>query len=132
MPIKDRDEKRRYQVDWRAKRRQKAIDDFGSICNLCGNTEGPFEFDHIDRETKKATINRLLSHKEETLNEELKKCQLLCIPCHREKTTQESIIYDYHGVLAMYRRGCRCQSCKDANAKSKQEWRAKDKSTSEN
>lgn len=48
-----------------------------------------FEFDHIDRKNKKASVSTLSQGgcSLDELKEELLKCQLLCRPCHRIKTT---------------------------------------------
>lgn len=46
---------------------------------------------------------------------ELKKCQPLCSDCHILKTTDElGHISAIHGRRTMYRRGCRCDKCKEA------------------
>lgn len=55
---------------------------------MCGCTE-KLEFDHIDPLTKTASISRLLANGNQfDLEKELKKCQLLCNPCHVGKTTK--------------------------------------------
>lgn len=47
------------------------------------------EFDHIDSNTKKYTISRMIfdAMSEKTLRKELDKCQLLCGNCHQKKHT---------------------------------------------
>jgi len=44
------------------------------------------EFDHVDPTSKKYVITRILDYPLEILLQELRKCQLLCPPCHEEKT----------------------------------------------
>lgn len=81
----------------------------GEKCVKCGSTES-LEFDHIDPSTKRfkitTTTKSLVS-----LLEELKKCQLLCYHCHKDKTGRTE-----HGSRAMYtHHKCRCPDCTEAN-----------------
>ncbi len=64
------------------------IEYLGGKCVKCGATER-LEFDHIKREGKKYEISAKLSYKFDNLKEELDKCQLLCAPCHLDKTAKE-------------------------------------------
>jgi len=52
-----------------------------------------FEYDHLDRATKKGTIAKLKDSGPNVLSEELKKCQLLCSNCHAMKTYEDK---DWH------------------------------------
>tara|TARA_B100001113_G_C20646390_1_gene421485 strand:- start:36 stop:539 length:504 start_codon:yes stop_codon:yes gene_type:complete len=70
--------------DRRKRRLQEMKDKLGNKCVKCGSTEN-LEFDHIDPKTKCFNVNPQDSW-EKTLPE-LYKCQLLCKPCHTEKTT---------------------------------------------
>ena len=54
----------------------------------CGTTHN-LQFDHIKREGKKYEISTKLTNKWDNIKEELDKCQLLCAPCHLEKTASE-------------------------------------------
>ena len=66
-------------------------------CNCCHkkvtiDTLCCFDFDHLDQNTKKCNIASLKGESfniENVLNEELKKCQLLCCICHRKKTIKQ-------------------------------------------
>ena len=52
-----------------------------------------FDFDHIDRKTKLFNISRLVqrgNNVKEKIDDEIKKCQLLCCYCHRKKSNEES------------------------------------------
>jgi hypothetical protein len=51
------------------------------LCNM--------QIDHIDPSTKLYDVCQLKSRKEETLRDELKKCQVLCALCHRRKSIYE-------------------------------------------
>ena len=67
----------------RKKRLQEMKNKLGNKCVKCGATEN-LQFDHIDPKTKCFNVNPQDSW-EKTLPE-LYKCQLLCPPCHLEKT----------------------------------------------
>jgi 5-methylcytosine-specific restriction endonuclease McrA len=57
----------------------------GGKCVRCGATSD-LEFDHVDRHTKSFTIGSRAMSRWDGLLVELAKCQLLCRPCHIEKT----------------------------------------------
>ena len=69
----------------------KNIEEFkiilGGKCVVCGTTEH-LEFDHIDPKTKSFDITRYVNggKSKHIFMEELKKCQLLCVECHKKKT----------------------------------------------
>lgn len=67
-------------------RREFALAELGGKCVKCGSTDS-LEIDHISREDKAFAISR--PPNEKAFKEELKKCQLLCYPCHRTKSTEE-------------------------------------------
>jgi len=48
-----------------------------------------FDFDHIDRTTKVQTISKMKYAKVKNYLQELTKCQLLCIKCHRRKSVEQ-------------------------------------------
>lgn len=119
---------RRKQL--RYMRKAQAIELLGGKCVNCGSTER-LEFDHInnDREDHKHMISWMLEGEWEKLVKELEKCQLLCVSCHRSKTSDDirPIDFDYvedypvqadgHGTLSMYcNKKCRCEYCRAANA----------------
>lgn len=66
--------------------RRKRIESMGGRCVRCGATEN-LQFDHIDPSTKLFNISD--HHRYVAVKEEIKKCQLLCVSCHREKTKGE-------------------------------------------
>ena len=97
-------------------RMQAAIEEFGGKCR-CGSTER-LQFDHVDPSTKSFTIGKMWSLSEVKFRSELKKCQLLCVPCHIAKTMAEMgrvPAVGTHGTLSAYRY-CHCAICKAANA----------------
>jgi 5-methylcytosine-specific restriction endonuclease McrA len=69
---------------WR-KRRLSAIEFLGGHCVDCGTEDG-LEFDHIDPKTKVCSIAKASSFSELRFWAEVEKCQLLCTPCHLEKS----------------------------------------------
>lgn len=77
---------RKYMQEKARTRKLQAIIDLGGKCVKCGLT-ACLELDHIDRNTKSFPISRPPSEK--AFKEELKKCQVLCKWCHREKSTLE-------------------------------------------
>jgi 5-methylcytosine-specific restriction endonuclease McrA len=72
---------------WEA-RRQSAIDYLGGKCIRCNSTDF-LEFDHIEPSTKIMTIAKASSRNEKMFWEEVNKCQLLCVPCHLEKSAED-------------------------------------------
>lgn len=73
------------------KRRLSAISRLGGECVHCGTNEN-LEFDHIDPKTKLASIARASSWSEKRFWEEVDKCQLLCVDCHKAKTKAEMLL----------------------------------------
>jgi predicted HNH restriction endonuclease len=70
-------------------RRVKKIIQFGGVCEFCGleysgKNAAAFHFHHIDASTKgkRSLASLFISGSEPTLNDELKKCILLCSNCH--------------------------------------------------
>lgn len=117
------DRKREYQRKWIAKRRKKWIDK-NSPCKKCGSFDN-LEIDHINHKNKEHHISRLWSRKEEILQEELKKCQVLCKSCHSQKTKIQLMRKITHGTNAGYtKRRCRCELCRNAHALVAREYRA--------
>jgi 5-methylcytosine-specific restriction endonuclease McrA len=102
---------RKNPKEWRRLIRAKAIALLGSVCAKCGDTMA-LEIDHIDPTTKSIESGNLSKYCEEKFLAELSKCQLLCKPCHIEKSILErGRELARHGSTTMYRRGCRCGQC---------------------
>lgn len=109
--------KRMYQRQWVAQRRAEWFED--KSCAQCGSTEC-LELDHIERKTK--VSNAIWSWSKVRREAELAKCQVLCVSCHRQKTTEE-LRQKRHGTSTMYRNGCRCDPCKERQKKRMRTWR---------
>ena len=84
----NREKIREQRRGYRDKRKSYCIEYLGGKCVKCGTTHN-LQFDHIKREGKKYEITRKLTYKFDNIKEELDKCQLLCAPCHLEKTAKE-------------------------------------------
>lgn len=107
---------REYMRKYRANKRLQCKATLGGKCVKCGSTSN-LEFDHVDRTTKVDGIANLLTNSKETLELELKKCQLLCAPCHWKKSIESSdLVEAQHGVARgqLYKKGCRCNLCVEA------------------
>jgi 5-methylcytosine-specific restriction endonuclease McrA len=106
----------KYKREWLARRRQVFILSRGAICAKCLAINVPFDIDHIDRTLKQHKISSIWSLRAEVREAELAKCQLLCKPCHKLKTSAELRKDLRHGMLGMYKtRRCRCEDCRNAN-----------------
>lgn len=117
MPSKE------YMREYRTKRRILAYEMLGNKCSVCGRNEN-LHFDHINPKDKTNEIASMLTSKIEDLLLELKKCQLLCVKCHYEKSIKSG---DYlqnrkewqHGVSGYTNHHCRCEICRSAQSKYK-------------
>lgn len=119
MPYAIAERQRIYQRDWKAGRRAAWIAAHGP-CKQCGSDDG-LEIDHIDPATKTAPIAQIWSWSAARRDAELAKCQVLCRPCHDEKTNQDfGHGSPQHGTTTRYRDGCRCEPCRDANRTTRQ------------
>ena len=47
-----------------------------------------FDMDHIDRNDKHKTIAKMMKDPEKQFRQEMAKCQMLCVECHRRKTVE--------------------------------------------
>ncbi len=98
-----------YYRTYYRKRKKEAMARLGGKCSVCG-TEENLEFDHIDPSTKTANLTHIVKGAPRR-EAEIKHCQLLCKPCHAEKTGKAK-----HGTGGMYRHHkCRCALCREVN-----------------
>lgn len=84
---------------------------FGGKCVRCGSVEN-LHFHHIDPSTKTNSIAKLWARREEVVEAELVKCELLCKICHDE----EHACKHPCGTPQRYWAGCKCSACKAAHA----------------
>lgn len=114
-----------YDKTYKAKKKQQAIDMLGGRCVSCGTVER-LEFDHVNRDRVGMTVTTLIGHSWKKVLEELKKCQLLCQPCHSKKSHAErghTGLHD-HGTTSRYRLDkCRCDDCRSVHSSYLKQWR---------
>jgi 5-methylcytosine-specific restriction endonuclease McrA len=113
--------KRAYQRKWVAARRQKWLED--KQCAFCGAKER-LEIDHVDPTQK--VNHRIWSWSWARIHKELEKCQVLCVPCHDNKTAEQRKARVPHGTYAMrYHYGCTCEVCREFVREDKRQSRAR-------
>lgn len=125
---KDNEYMRNYMRVRYHKRRARFISELGGVCVACGTTE-ELQFDHIIASTKEVDMSKILQFADEKVYKELAKCQLLCDPCHKEKSYREGDLTEpfQHGTLAGYRY-CSCEDCRRAKREYMREYRNRKKS----
>jgi 5-methylcytosine-specific restriction endonuclease McrA len=84
-PEKYRAYMREYMLARYHRRRLQAIEELGGKCAKCGSVE-QLELDHIDALTKTMSLSRLHSASQTKWEAEIQLCQVLCHPCHLEKS----------------------------------------------
>lgn len=100
---------RQYQMNRYYERRAMFIAELGGVCVQCGTTE-LLEFDHINPEEKSFNVgDRLSNRSEAVLRVEIAKCQLLCGPCHKEKSDSYKSVGHGEGITG--KKNCRCEKC---------------------
>lgn len=105
----------------RNKIRSRLREILGGKCCRCFVLTG-LEFDHINPKEKLFQISSGLDKPWDILLQEVKKCQLLCKKCHREKTKEDKPQLE-HGTLSKYTHDkCRCQKCTIANREYKRNY----------
>lgn len=103
---------REYMLRRYRERMAEATAFLGGKCARCDATDG-LQFDHVDRSSKLFTVGRLWSVSKARFWAEVKKCQLLCMRHHEEKTLKDLGQISAkirHGTLSTYRY-CRCVEC---------------------
>lgn len=60
-------------------------------CEICGIKYNTWQmhFDHLKPQNKKANVGTLIGSSEKTIDDEIKKCQVICVMCHRRKTKRD-------------------------------------------
>lgn len=109
---------RGYAMQKYARRLAHYIAKLGGCCVRC-RSKDDLQFDHIDKATKAFAItSRLWWASEAILDAETAKCQLLCKPCHADKTLEDRgqlRAKGTHGTLSSYRY-CKCELCREAKS----------------
>lgn len=110
MAYKDKAQQREYQQGWIRDRRASFFS--GKACVVCGSVHD-LELHHRDPDQKED--HRIWSWTEARRLAELAKCVVMCRNCHRAHHAgqQRGMV---HGTVHAYWKGCRCESCRAANA----------------
>ncbi|WP_079074766.1 HNH endonuclease [Streptomyces atriruber] len=117
MPYKDPDKQREYGRTWIRERRRAFFED--KECVNCGSRDR-LELDHIDPSQK--AEHSIWSWSKVRREAEIAKCQILCRPCHWEKTKAQ-MGWGKHGTPSCYKRGCRLPGCRTAYSAYRKELR---------
>lgn len=93
MPAKDYNNyMREYMKARYHRRRSEWLEKLGGKCAECGALDN-LEFDHVDCSKKSFSVAKALAGwAEARVEEEMKKCQILCTGCHLKKTVTNSDI----------------------------------------
>lgn len=111
-----------YMKQRRENRRNQLIELKGGCCNTCSSTQD-LQFDHTKASDKSFTLSGAgLDKAWATILDEVKKCVLLCHPCHTLKSLASKDFQGghnkntdpfLHGTARMYsEQQCRCDQCK--------------------
>lgn len=111
MPYKDKRKQRKAQADWyrknkdainekRWKSKQEArqwvnqYKENHSVCTDCGVDYPPhiLDFDHIKDKSFGISRALQLGTKLDRIKEEIKKCEIVCSNCHRQRTYQRQML----------------------------------------
>jgi len=108
-------------------------------CQSCNRLITPettccFDFDHINPDNKIMEVSQMVSksYSYQKINDEIKKCQMLCCYCHRRKTTKQLNHAEHHKIKIklkekkienlcvncgekIYERAFRCLKCQAYN-----------------
>lgn len=86
--VKDQTNTYHHQTIRAFKRKLEAIEKKGGKCSICGYNKniGALEFHHLDPSEKEIQLDArsFANTNQEKINNELKKCILLCSNCHKE------------------------------------------------
>ena len=87
----------------KARKRRRVLENYISLIHYCKNKGGCadcgeqdfrfLEFNHINPEEKSNTISRLVNYKKSKMMEEVAKCEVLCLKCHRKRTQDDLMHY---------------------------------------
>lgn len=113
MPYKDRDKQREFQRNRVKQVRAEWLAIHGP-CVSCGSS-ADLQVDHKEPDLK--VSHRVWSWAPARRAVELAKCQVLCLACHKLKTSQERVVPVPHGTDGGYTaHECRCALCKAAHS----------------
>jgi hypothetical protein len=64
-------------------------DAYNGPCTFCGEHNGKKHYDHVNMFEKHAGVIELVNSPVEAITSEISRCQLVCVPCHRQITAME-------------------------------------------
>lgn len=115
MGYKNPEAQKAYQRAWVASRRSSFFKN--KHCDWCGAIE-KLELHH--RDPSKKENHNIWSWGEKRREAEIAKCIVLCRDCHRRAHSEarriEAELRNPHGTRQRYQLGCKCDSCRLANA----------------
>ena len=107
------------RIEWskidRYAKKMKAINILGGECKFCGeNNFFKLEFHHLDPNNKEYNLNEIKSYRWSLIENEIKKCILVCRNCHAEihfddKSSTRSNINK--NTFLMYKNIFSCEKC---------------------
>lgn len=123
MPL-SREKLRVYLISRYNEQRRLFIAFLGGVCAKCGSTD-QLTIDHIDPAQKSFDVSALWGKKNlDSVLDELRKCQLLCGSCNRDKTASDlsriglerhKALYPdgiHHGTMTGWmKKKCICELC---------------------
>lgn len=115
-PYRDIRKKRSYQNNYLKRRRAEYF--ANKLCAICLNRPAQ-ELDHIEPALK--IDHRVWSWSEKRREEELRKCQVLCKPCHYVKTAATRKKAGCGTWVNYNHRKCRCVLCVEAARRYRQQ-----------
>lgn len=79
----------KHVKDRRVKNKERAVELLGGKCIICGYNKciRALEFHHLEAKNKEFSISANLNKAWSKIEDELKKCVLVCANCHREVET---------------------------------------------
>jgi 5-methylcytosine-specific restriction endonuclease McrA len=113
-----KEKRREYHLAYYHKRRKLLISLLGGECVQCG-AKVNLNIDHIDPTKKSINFTKTLSL--DVVLEELGKCQLLCVKCHKKKTSIEHSGFTHGTYYGWFKKKCSCEAC----LKAKRAWHDK-------
>lgn len=99
-----------YNRKYYYKRRNAIIEYLGGKCKKCNSKEN-LEIDHINKKTKSFNITKRLTLNSSIVQDELKKCQLLCKECHLNKSVSEKEKWTHGTMYGWMKKKCICVFC---------------------
>lgn len=64
-------------------------DAYNGPCTFCGERNGKKHYDHRNMFEKNADVIELVKSPLEAITSEISRCQLVCVPCHKQITAME-------------------------------------------